>query len=192
MNSASPSKPSADEARQLVGDIETWSDQGRRMSSPVWFPLLCVAVAVLAAIPAGIVLGESWSGLYWAVMAPASAVASGWFFATRRVQPPVKLGVVVLVTGVVMLLATMTLLWFVGGPWVAVGPWLVLGIGLGIFALAWRSITIALVAAASAVSATAVALADFDSGYALVALVVGLVAAIAVFVELIRTDTAHV
>lgn len=161
------------------------------MSSPVWFPLLCVAVAVLAAVPAGIVLGESWSGLYWAVMAPVSAVASGWFFATRRVQPPVKLGVLVLLTGLVMVLATMSLLWFLGGPVAAVGPWLVLGIGLGIFALAWRSVTTALVAVASLVSATAVALADLDDGYALVALVVGLVAAVAVFVELIRDDTIH-
>lgn len=161
------------------------------MSSPVWFPLLCVAVAVLAAVPAGIVLGESRSGMYWAVMAPATAIASGWFFATRRVQPPVKLGVLVLLTGLVMLLTTMTLLWFVGGPWAAIGPWLVLSIGLGIFALAWRSVTTALVAVASLASATAVALADLDNGYALVALVVGMAAAIAVFVELIRDDPIH-
>ena len=188
MNSASQSKGDVDAARVLVADAAALSMRGWRLASPVWFPLLWTSVAVLASVPAALLLdGSDAAGWYWAVMAPASAIASGWFFSTRRAQPPVRVGLVVLATGLAMLGATTGIVWLADGTW-DMAPWLVVGIGFAIFAAAWRSVSTAVFAAATVATALAVAVVEPANGYLVVALVVGVVAGLAAMVELVRAD----
>jgi hypothetical protein len=186
MNSASQSKDAVEAARVLVSDADGLSARGWRMASPVWFPLLWTSVSVLASVPAALLLdGANAAGWYWAVMAPVSAVASGWFFATRRAQPPVRIGLVVLVTGLAMLAASAGIVGLAGGTWV-MAPWLVLGAGFAVFAVAWRSASTAVFAGATTATALAVAVVEPDDGYLVVALVVGVVGALTAMVELLR------
>lgn len=187
MNSATQSK--RDEARELLAAAEDWSAAGWRLASPAWFPLLCVAVSVLASVPIALLLDNAnGAGIYWLVAAPVCAVASGWFFATRRVQPPAKVGAIALVTGIAMLGANLALAWANRGAWADVIPWLVLGVGLGIFATAWRSISTAAVALTCVLTAVVVAITDPADSYPILAAIIGCAAALAVFVELVRTD----
>ncbi|QNG17579.1 hypothetical protein G4H71_06635 [Rhodococcus triatomae] len=188
MNSASQSNPDAAAARGLVSDIEKWSSQGRRLAAPVWFPLLCVATAVFAWVPAALLLGES-SYLYWVVVAPLTAIASGWYFATRRVQPAEAPGLLALATGAVMLLGVLALVLFYRGSWANVAAWLVVGVGLGILALTWRSVTTGAVAAVALVTAAVVTITEPAQSEVVLVLVVGTAAALGVFVEVLRTES---
>lgn len=187
MSSASQSEPDVATARRLVGDIEGWKSSGRRLASPVWFPLLCAAITMLASVPASIVLGQgSSAGIYWAVAAPVTAIASGWFFATRRAQPPVATAALTMTVGLALLAATLILVFVYKGAWAEVAPWLAVGTGFGLFAAAWRSITTAVFAAVCVGTSIGVAVADPVNGYAILALAIGLTAALAVFAELVR------
>ena len=189
MNSATQSRRAA---RELLAAAEGWSATGWRLASPAWFPLLCIAVSVLASVPIGMLLDSAdGAGRYWLVAAPLCAVASGWFFATRGVQPPAKVGAAAVVTGVAMLVANLALAWAFDGAWTAIVPWLVLGVGLGIFATAWRSSTTAGVAAICIGTAVAVAIADPANAYLILASIVGCAAALGVFVELVRADAGR-
>ncbi|SDE92611.1 hypothetical protein SAMN05660485_02142 [Blastococcus fimeti] len=175
-------------ARSLVSDAEALRTRGWRMASPVWFPLLWTSMTVLASVPAALLLdGANAAGWYWAVMAPVSAVVSGWFFSTRRAQPPVRVGLVVLATGLAMLLASGAIVWLADGSW-DMAPWLVVGAGFAVFAAAWRSASTAVFAAATLGTAVTVSLVDPDDRYLVVALVVGVVGALAALAELVRAD----
>lgn len=171
----------------LLDDVERWDRAGRRMASPVWFALLCVGATVLASVPAALLIDSS-NGLvlYWSVIAPLTAVASGWYFQTRGAHPPERAGIVVLLAGVSMLAGVLALVWFGSGSFAHVTPWIVLGAGFGLFALAWRSWTAGAVAASSLVTSAIVGITDLDKGEVLLALVVGLVAIVGTFVELVR------
>ena len=188
MNSASQSKADAGAARRLLGEVDELTARGRRLASPVWFPQLCAAVAILASVPAGLLLGsEDGAGWYWSVAAPLTAVASGWFFATRRAQPPAAVGALVLATGLLTLAGSLAIVWLGDGSW-AMAPWLVFGVGFGVFAVAWRSQSTAVVSAVTVATALVVAVLAPGNGYLVVALVVGLVAAIAAASELVRAE----
>ncbi|MBM7459953.1 hypothetical protein ACIBED_07110 [Rhodococcus coprophilus] len=187
MNSSSHGARDADHARDLITDIDQWSRQGRRLSSPAWFPLLVVSVAVFAALPFALLLGGNAAG-YWAVVAPLSAVVTGWYFATRRVQLPFVRGTIVLVTGVVMLLVVAAfLLWFAGDS-ADFLPWIVIACGFGIFALVWRSVPTAFFAASTAVAIVVVALGGWGNVGVIMTLVVGVGAVAAAMVELAQAD----
>ena len=191
MNSASQSSADVDAARVLVADAEMLGSRGWRMASPVWFPLLWASVTVLASVPAALLLdGSNAAGWYWAVMAPVSAVATGWFFETRRAQPPARVGLVVLATGLAMLVATLGVVLLAGGAW-DMAPWLVVGGGFAVFAAAWRSMSTAGFAAVTLVTAVTVAVAEPANGHLVVALVVGVAGALAAMVELVRADPAR-
>lgn len=192
MNSASQSYPDAERARQLVGDIEDLTARGWRMASAAWFPLLCVAVTILASVPAGILLeGRGSVGLYWLFAAPLTAVASGWYFTTGRTQLPEMRGLVLGVTGLAMLTGTLLLGLFIDGDWGFAAPWLTIGIGFAVFGVAMRSATLAVVGAVSFVAAIVVTLTDPADSYAILALAVGATAALATFAELLHTDPAR-
>jgi hypothetical protein len=181
MDSASQSE------RLLIAHVDQLTERGWRMASPVWFPLLCTAVTVLASAPVALLLDRhDGAGLYWLVAAPLSALASAWFFTTRRAEPPPAVGTTVLVTGLLMLALTMTLAWLGGGNWSAVAPWVVVGIGFGVFAVAWRSTTTGAVSAACLLSAVLVGPVDVPYGDLVPVVVIGLTAALATFVELLR------
>ncbi|GAA5094182.1 hypothetical protein [Nocardia iowensis] len=192
MNSASQSQPDVEGARQLVGDIEKWTAQGWKLGSPVWFPLLCVAVEVLASVPV-VNLLDSGNGvsLYYTMVSPLTAVACAWFFVSRRVQAPESRGGLAFLTGMVMLAATLGASWLYRGEWASAIPWLIVGTGLAVFAAAWRSMTTAAVAIVCVATPVIVAIADPEDGYSVVALAVGVTAALAVFVELVRADPAR-
>ncbi|NLU82325.1 hypothetical protein [Rhodococcus sp. HNM0569] len=187
MNSASQSEPSAAAARALTADIAQWSRQGRRMATPSWFVLLCVSISILAWIPASLLLGDA-SHLYWYAVAPLSALVSGWYYATRPAQPAAWPGLVGIATGAVMLVAVLAIVAFVRGDWADAGPWLVLGSGLGVFASSWRSPTLGAVAAATLTTVAVVAVTDPAQGQAILALVVGVAAALGAAVDLVRAE----
>ncbi|MFD1815577.1 hypothetical protein [Rhodococcus gannanensis] len=187
MNSASQSEPSAAAARELVAAVELWSEQGRRMAAPAWFPLLCVSVTVLAWAPASLLLGDA-SAVYWYVVTPLSAVTSGWYLSTRPAQPAARPGVAALVTGMAMLLGVIALLTFGSGEWMNVAPWLILGCGLGVLALCWHSAATGTVAAVTLATSVLVAVIDPDQSQAALALIVGVAAAIGAVIDLLRTD----
>jgi hypothetical protein len=181
MDSASQSE------RDLLAHVDELSDRGWRMASPVWFPLLCTAVTVLASAPIALLLDrDNGAGLYWTVAGPLSAVASAWFFTTRRAEPPPAVGAAVLAAGLLMLALTLTLAWFDVGGWSTVAPWVVVGIGFGVFAVAWRSATTGAVSAACLLSAALVGPIDVGYGDLVPVVVIGLTAAAATFVELLR------
>lgn len=186
MNSASQSERSADTARALVADIERWTGQGRRMAAPAWFALLCVSIAVLAWVPASLLLGSA-SPVYWYVVAPLSAVVSGWFFSTRPAQSATRPGLIVLAAGLVMLAGALVLVAVYRGAWADAAPWLVLGAGLGVFAVCWRSVTTGAVAAVTVFSSVVVAAADPDQSQVVLALVVGVTSAVGAVADLVRT-----
>ncbi len=187
MNTRPGSESDAAQAQDLIADIDSWSRQGRRLSSPAWFPLLVVSAAVYAALPFALLLGGNATG-YWAVAAPVSAIVTGWYFSTRRVQLPFVRGTIVFATGVVMLLVVAAfLLWFAGGSAEFV-PWLVIASGFGVFALVWRSIPTGLFAVCTADAAVVVALGDWGSGGVIMTLVVGTGAVVAAMIELAQAD----
>ncbi|EME23191.1 hypothetical protein G419_04563 [Rhodococcus triatomae BKS 15-14] len=157
------------------------------MAAPAWFPLLCVSVTVLAWVPASLLLGDA-SAVYWYVVAPLSAVASGWYFSTRPAQPALRPGLIALVTGVAMLLGVVALLSFGSGEWMDVAPWLVVGAGLGVFALCWHSLATGVVAAVTLAASAVVAVVDPGQSQAALALVVGVAAAVGTVADLLRTD----
>lgn len=187
MNFASQSMPGPDAARGLVADIDRWSRQGRRLTSPAWFPLLVTAVAILAAPSAGLLLGGS-ANAYWAVAAPLSAVLTGWFFASRRVQAPAGRGIVVLAAGVVMLAVVLGFVGWFGSDASAAVPWLVIGGGFAVFAVAWRSLTTGVFAAIVVITTVVVAVAGWDTGDLILSLTIGFSAAAAALVDLVRAD----
>ncbi|NNH70547.1 hypothetical protein HLB23_11855 [Nocardia uniformis] len=191
MNSASQSYPDAADARQLLGDIERLTARGWRMASPAWFPLLCVAVAVLASVPAGIALEGGSPGWYWLIVAPLTTIASSWYFLTRRAQIPDTRGVVLGLTGLAMLTGTMLFGALVDGNWAVATPWLVIGIGFGVFSIAMRSIGAAAFSAVTIIAAVTVAITEPAEGYAILAFVVGATAALAAFIEMVRADGAR-
>ncbi|MGW0250315.1 hypothetical protein ACWDYH_27180 [Nocardia goodfellowii] len=189
MNSASQSNSDAGDARVLLGDMETLARRGWTLAAPMWFPLLCVAVAVLASVPATSLLdGRNSAGWYWLVVSPLTAVICGWYFARRPAQLPDGRGVAALVTGVAMVISTQFVGWVVAGTWALVAPWLAVGSGLAVFAVALRSMATAAVALAAIGVSVAVAIIQPANGYAWLALVVGLTAAVAAVAELVRAD----
>lgn len=188
MNSASQSETDVTAARRLLGEVDGLTARGRRLASPVWFAQLSAAIAVLASVPAGLLLdGVDGAGWYWAVAAPATAIASGTYYATRRVQPPAALGVLVLGTGLAMLAGCLAIVWLGNGSW-AMAPWLVVGVGFGAFAVAWRSVSTAVVAGVTVGTALLLAVTEPVDEYLILALVVGLVAAVAAVAELVRAE----
>lgn len=187
MNTPPDSGSEAAQAQDLIADIDSWSRQGRRLSSPAWFPLLVVSVAVFAALPVALLLGGNATG-YWAVVAPVSAIVTGWYFSTRRVQLPFVRGTIVFATGIVMLLVVAAfLLWFAGDSAEFV-PWLVIASGFGVFALVWRSVPTGFFAACTAVATMVVAPGGWENGGVIMTLVVGTGAVVAAVVELAQAD----
>ncbi|MEU8897464.1 hypothetical protein [Nocardia sp. NPDC048505] len=190
MNSASQSYPDSANARKLLGDMETLARHGWKLAAPMWLPLLCVAVTVLASVPAALLLdAHNGAGWYWVVAAPLSAVLCGWYFARRPAQVPAGRGVAALLTGVAMVAATTVAGGLYRGEWAMVAPWLAVAAGLGALAVALRSWATAAVALSTVAVSVAVALAEPADGYAWLALVVGLTAALAAAVELVRAES---
>lgn len=183
MDSASQSEST----RELLDDVTRLSRQGWRRASPAWFALLLVSTTVLAAVPVTLLLGTD-GGPYWLVAGPTSAVLAGWFFATRRAQPPQRVGLVVLGTGCALLLVAVGLAWWGGGGWAAALPWLAVGAGFGVFAAAWRSAPTAVFAGVTVLGSLAVGVAAPEQGDLVLVLVVGLTAAAAALVDLVRAD----
>ncbi|WP_194819746.1 hypothetical protein [Nocardia sp. XZ_19_385] len=190
MNSASQSNPGAEDARQLLGNMTTLTQRGWKLAAPMWFPLLCVAVAVLASVPATLLLNaRNGVGWYWLVVSPLTAVVCGWYFVRRPAQLPDVRGVAVLITGIAMVVAAEVIGWVYDGAWAMVAPWLAVGLGLAVFAVALRSAATAVVALATIGVSVAVAVIEPEHGYAWIALVVGLTAAVAAVTELMRAET---
>lgn len=180
-------------AREILDDAARLSREGWRRASPAWFPLLLVSITTLAAVPVALLLGlPNGAGAYWLVAGPVSAVVSGWFFATRRAQPPERVGLVVLATGCALLLAVLGLAWWGGGGWAAAAPWLVVGVAFGIFAAAWRSVSTAVFAGVTVLAGAAVGTFVPAQGDLLLVLVVGGTAAVAAVVDLVRADGGRV
>lgn len=185
MNSASQSQSA--EASGLLADVDRWDRAGWRLASPVWFVLLCAGASILASVPVAVLVdGDRGVVVYWSVVAPLTAIASAWYFQTRGATPPPQAGVAILLTGMAMLVAVLAVIWFGSGPQGLVTPWVVIGVGFALFALAWRSWTVAAVAVASLGTIAVASLADLGHGDVLVALVVGVVAIGGTFVELLR------
>ena len=93
MNSASQSQSSSFDPSALVDDVQQWTRAGRRMASPVWFALLCAGISILTWVPLGLLVdSDSFSGWYWGIVAPLTAVASGWYFRTRGARASSRVG----------------------------------------------------------------------------------------------------
>ncbi|MFF0526867.1 hypothetical protein ACFYT3_00635 [Nocardia amikacinitolerans] len=188
MNSASQSNSAAGAAR-LLGDMETLTKRGWALAAPMWFPLLWVTVSVLASVPAALLLdrhnGAQW---YWIVVTPVGVVVCAWYFMRRPVQVPDGRGMAVALTSVAMAVTATGIGWVYRGEWAIVAPWLAVGVGLAVLAVALRSAATAAVAAVTMAVSLAVGLIDPAHGYAWLALVVGLAAALAAGVELLRAE----
>lgn len=159
------------------------------MSSPSWFALLLAGIAILASVPAALLLqGTNAATAYWFVAAPLTVVASGWYFSTRSAHPPLKMGVAVLIVGVAMLLGTLLLVWSQPSIWSGMALWLVVGTGFGMFAYAWRSLATGVVSGVAIAVSVIVALAEPANSYVILALAVGLVAACAGMCEIVAAE----
>lgn len=190
MNSASQSNSDAEAARRLVDDMEQLTKRGWKLAAAMWFPMQCVAVATLASVPAAILLDSDFAmGLYWSIVSPVTAIACGWYFSTRRVQLPDLRGGLVLLTALAMVGSAKLFGWLYHGEWALVAPWLAVGLGLGIFAVALRSFATGAVALVCLTISVIVAVTEPEHGYVLLALTVGVAAALAATVELIRAET---
>lgn len=99
-----------------------------------------------------------------------------------------RVGLVVLVTGVVLLLAVVGLAWWGVGGWAAVAPWVVVGVGFGIFAAAWRSVPTAVFAGVTLLATLIVATLAPPEGDLVLVLVVGVTAGVAAAVDLVHTE----
>ena len=191
MNPATNVNGDVEAARRLVGDAEELEERGWRLASPVWFPQIVTALAVLASVPVALLLDQAnGAGWYWTVMTPLAAIASGWFFTSRGARAPERVGLVVLATGLAMLVGSVLVVQLAGGAW-HMAPWLILGTGFAVFAAAWRSVSTAVVALAVLGAVLAVTLTDAANSYLVLALVVGVVAGGAAVTELVRADPAR-
>ncbi|MEV6275262.1 hypothetical protein [Nocardia sp. NPDC051832] len=170
--------------------MTTLTRRGWKLATPMWFPLLCVAVSVLASVPATLLLeSRDGAGWYWVVVSPLTAVVCGWYFVRRPAQLPDVRGVSVLLTGIAMVVAAQVAGWVYRGEWALVAPWLAVGLGLAVFAVALRSAATAAVALATVGVAVVVGVTEPAHGYAWIALVVGLTAAVAAGAELVRAES---
>ncbi|MBD8507217.1 hypothetical protein HT102_12050 [Hoyosella sp. G463] len=185
MNSATQSN-SAEDAKDALAEAARLRDQGWRMASPTWFPLLVSGTVVLASAPAGLLLGTiGAAGLYWPIAAVLSAVLCAWYFLALPAQAPARTGGTVLATGISMLVAVLLLLWFAPGDVLSVAPWLVLGAGFAVFGVAWRSIHAGAFAAITLVATLAIVITGPGNGDVILGLVVGLAAISAAAAELL-------
>ncbi|APE34912.1 hypothetical protein BOX37_14225 [Nocardia mangyaensis] len=174
--------------------MTTLTRRGWKLATPMWFPLLCVAVTVLASVPVGVLLDSGIGiGWYWLVASPLSAIVSGWYFTRRPTQMPDLRGLAVLFTGMGLLIAVGLIAWLYRGAWSLVAPWLVVGIGLAALAVGMRSLATAVVGGTAIASALVVAIVDPAHGYSWLALIIGLVAAVAAATEMLRIEpgTGH-
>ncbi len=184
MNSASQSE--SVRAAAVLAEADRLTRQGRRLASPTWFALLCVATTVLAAVPFALLVGDGvGQPVYWTVAGTVSAAACAWFYQTRDARVPERVGLPVLGIGAAMLIGSVAVVWIGSGDLLLV-PWAVLSAGLGLLALAWRSWAAGVVCAAGLLTLAVVGPADFDRAEIVLALVIGITAALAVFVELVR------
>jgi hypothetical protein len=175
-------------ARRLVGEADALEERGWRLASPVWFPQIVTALAVLTSVPVALLLDQpNGAGWYWTVMAPVTAIASGWFFASRGARAPERVGLLVLVTGLGMLVGSLLVVRLAGASW-DLAPWFVVGTGFAVFAAAWRSVSTGVVAVAVLGTALSVTVTDAADSYLVLAVVVGVVAGAAGVVELVRAD----
>lgn len=126
----------------------------RADASAVWFPLLlsgCVTLASPTAV--ALIGGADAPARFWAVAGPAIGAGCALFYAGRRVRPgrPVTAGAVLV--AVALAAGALALGLLAGGDARTVLPWLAVTAGFGAFAVIYRSLLVAVVAAAQAAGA---------------------------------------
>jgi len=156
------------EAADEMRDLTAAARKGQQLAGAVWFPLLLWGIAEIASPTAVRVIEQTWSGIgadaarlwYWAGVSIVIVVACLMFYARRPVQVPRPIGLGSLGTTLAMVSVAIAI-GVAGG--VAGGPVLVVALGLGAFALMYRSALIAVVACAHLIAGIALAVSGSDT-----------------------------
>jgi hypothetical protein len=142
--------------------------KGQQLAGAVWFPLLLWGIAEIASPTAVRVIEQTWTGIgpdaaqlwYWAGVSIVIVVSCFVFYARRPVQVPRPIGLGSVGTTLVMVSVAIAI---GGAGGVAGGPELVVALGLGVFALMYRSTLIAIVATAHLVAGITLAASGSDT-----------------------------
>jgi hypothetical protein len=156
------------EAAAEMREVTAAARKGQQLAGAVWFPLLLWGIAEIASPTVVRVIERTWSGTgsdaaalwYWASVSVVIVVTCLVFYARRPVQVPRPNGFGSVGTTLVMVPVAIAI-GVVGG--IAGGPEMVVALGLGAFALMYRSSLIAIVACAHLVAGIAIAVSGSDT-----------------------------
>jgi len=183
--------PDAARAAGLLGELRHLEHQSKSMLSAVWFPLLVGGIVSLASGPAISLIDRTEApAYYWAFGGPVIGIACAVFYATRRIQPPAGLASVATVTAVVMVAGALLLGTLTSGDVREAAPLLVIGVGLGVFGVLYRSLLVVAVGAAHLGIGWYLGVSDPADPYMVSALVTGLAGCIAGVASLLWSHSA--
>ena len=165
----------AEEARELMEEIERRRRQTRADPGGFWFPLVLFGVITLLSAVVAWRFGPERLGLFWIVAGPAGGIVTGIHYCRHQLQVGVEgNGAPYVITGVGILVGASSLGWLgdaLGEHMVSVvGPCLVVSAGYAVFSRLERSIGLAVVAVVLAVLAGAVAITGVEPDRAAVIL----------------------
>ena len=175
------------EAAEELRSITAATARGRQLAAAVWFPLLLWGIADIASPTATDRIANAFSGIsdgsapfwYWCSVSVVIVLSCTIFYRRRPVQPPRPIAVMSFGT-TLAIVAVGVLVGVIAGT--AGGPELVVGVGLLVFALMYRSRLIGIVALAHLGAGVAIIASSSDTVSDISFLVVGTISCVCALV----------
>jgi len=190
MNSASQSIPAPSDVAEATAQLDAIAagrSASKRLAGSVWFPLLLGGIANIAAPSAyALIGGPAAPAWYWSVAGPVVGIACAFFYNSRPVQLPQRIGLTVVGVAIAMLVGALVLGISLGDA-AGGAPLLAVAAGLGAFAGIYRSVHVGIVAASHFVGALVMFADTSDRTTALVFLSVGAVSCAIALAALLTT-----
>lgn len=191
-NSASQSHSSEfGNAPGLLAELRHLEHHSRSMLAAVWFPLLIGGIVSLASGPAiALIDRPAAPAYYWAAGGPVIGLACAAFYATRRIQPPTGLATAAAVTAGVMGTGAVLLGTLTSGDLQDAAPYFVVGVGLGVFGVLYRSLLVGAVGAVHLSLGAYLVVATPTKPHMVAALITGLTGCAAGVASLLQSQSA--
>jgi hypothetical protein len=178
MNFAEQSLPVAHDSEDAYGQIRFVEERraaSRRLATAVWFPLLIGGIANLAApTVVGLIGGDAAPAWYWGIAGPLIGISCGVFYASRPIHLPARVAISSAGIAVAIVVAAL-LLGFSLGESQAGAPVLAVAVGLGAFAVLYRSLLVGLVSGATLTAAIALMVVNTNRAEQIAYLSIGIV-----------------
>ncbi len=190
MNSASQSIPAPTDIAEATAQLDAIAagrSASKRLAGYVWFPLLLGGIANIAAPSVyALIGGPAAPAWYWSVAGPVIGIACAFFYNSRPVQLPHRIGLTVVGVAIAMLVGALVLGISLGDS-SGGAPLLAVAAGLGAFAGLYRSVHVGVVAASHFVGALVMFADTSGRTTAVVFLCVGAVSCVTALAALLTT-----